>query len=220
MKEEKKLMTMNLIIKNKLFFLACFVCCFFVSCNFLSPSKVDKSSIVLLTQDQMMEKISNAYEGDFTCLNYEANEERKTVFATVQCVLNGRTFSFEVVENHLVDNYFYSYYSSEGVYTKYYAERYEEEVKQVVEAILDEEFLEVVDKIAYDYNGVYVRNNINDRFTSADAYINSLKSNENIRVGYNLLVPFKKDENKEFELLLKAYDVKWVYVNAVYNQSL
>lgn len=204
---------------NKLFLIfVSFLNLIFSSCTFLYPDKVNKENIVLLSQNQIIEELSKAYEGEFICLEFEANEESKTVKALVRCILNDRIFDFEVVEDHLVNNYFYSYYRQEGLTTKYYAARYESELKQTVEALLDEKFFEVADKITYEYNGVFIRNKISDRFDSAESYINSLKSEEYLRVSYNLIVPFQKNENKEFELLLKAYDLKWVYVNPVYGK--
>lgn len=183
---------------------------------FASCQNVNKDSIVLLTQEQLMEKIRNAYEGDFTCLEYTANDKDKSVTAKVRCTLNGKYFDFDVMEKHRVNNYFYSYYTDGEVVTKYYAGRYETELSNTVKSILDEEFSEVKDKITYRYNGVFVWTGISSKFNTAEEYINSLKNDEYQRVSYSLEVPFAENENKDFELLLKAYDVKWIYVSPVY----
>lgn len=217
---EKKLMNMNSKIRNRYFILCflLFICSFFTGC--INPDKIEKDSIVLLTENQIMDKVRNAYEGKFTCKKYKADEVTKTVHADVFCELDGKSFEFEVIEDHKVDNYFYSYYSKEkGLLTSYYAKRYENKLKEEVIKILKEEFKEVEDKITFVYNGVFVKNAITDKFNSAEEYIDSLKSDEYMRVSCDLKVPFAEKGNKEFELLLKAYEVVWISVYPVYNYT-
>lgn len=174
----------------------------FISCG------VDPTSITLNSKEELVSVMNSKFEGTFTYKDHEINEKDKYIKVIMDCEVDDKVLEVFISEKHKADlGEFGTYYHSDGTFrTDYYAARYGETAAEKMKSLLVDYFEYIAELPGFRIIA-NKDNNTTDliKLKSVDDYVNYIK--ENGILSYTIVVPFEKEENRDFELMLVALPV-------------